>query len=115
MQSGCIKVAIFRGVQRIGLWLVAQISARDILRPCGDWPEFVRLRYGTTPRWGPLRALGEAYHREDLHREVIRLYGRLGQSRQAEAHYARLAHELKEQFGIEPSPEARAAYHAATG
>jgi DNA-binding SARP family transcriptional activator len=62
-----------------------------------------------------VRALGEAYHREDLHREVIRLYGKLGQPDQAELHYERLVHGLRERYDFEPSPETRAVYQEAVG
>jgi DNA-binding SARP family transcriptional activator len=56
------------------------------------------------------RALNEAYNREDLHREIIRLYGRLGRRSEAVEHYRRLETDLSERFGIKPSPETKALF-----
>jgi len=57
-----------------------------------------------------LRALSEAYNREDLHREVIRLYGKLGRRSEAAEHYSRLENDFKERYNITPSPETQETY-----
>lgn len=62
-----------------------------------------------------LRAVGEAYNREDLHREVIRLYGKLGRRSEAAEHYKKLEADFKERYGISPSPETQAIYQDAIG
>lgn len=62
-----------------------------------------------------LRAVSEHPNREDLHREVIRLYGALGRRSEAAEHYQRLERNLREQFGIDPSPETQAAYKEVVG
>ena len=62
-----------------------------------------------------LRAVSEAPNREDIHREVIRLYGTLGRRGEAAAHYQRLERDLAEQYGISPSPETQAVYQEAVG
>ena len=59
-----------------------------------------------------LRALSEAYNREDLHREVIRLYGKLGRRSEAAEHYSRLENDFKERYNITPSPETQQTYQA---
>ncbi len=62
-----------------------------------------------------LRAVGEAPNREDLHREVIRLYGKLGRRSEAAEHYHRLEEDFRARYGIEPSPETRAVYQEVVG
>ncbi len=62
-----------------------------------------------------LRAVAEASNREDLHREVIRLYGKLGRRGEAAQHYQKLENDLRERYGIEPSPETQAAYRQVIG
>jgi DNA-binding SARP family transcriptional activator len=57
-----------------------------------------------------LRAVGEYPNREDIHREVIRLYGQLGRRSEAAEHYHKLERNMREQFGIAPSPETQAVY-----
>lgn len=57
-----------------------------------------------------LRAVSEYPNREDIHREVIRLYGRLGRRSEAAEHYHKLERSMREQFGIAPSPETQAVY-----
>ena len=57
-----------------------------------------------------LRAITENPRREDLHREVMRLYADLGRRSEAAAHYQRLEEDLKTQMGTEPAPETRALY-----
>ncbi|GAB4468784.1 MAG: hypothetical protein Kow00124_03330 [Anaerolineae bacterium] len=62
-----------------------------------------------------LRAVAEAPDREDLHREVIRLYGRLGRRDDAVEHYQQLEADLKERYGDTPSAETRRVFKEATG
>ena len=62
-----------------------------------------------------LRAVGGSANREDLHREIITLYGLLGRRGEAAEHYQRLKENLYTQYGIEPSPETDAAYEEAIG
>lgn len=62
-----------------------------------------------------LRAVSEAPNREDLHREVIRLYGRLGRRGEAAEHYRRLEEDFRNRYGISPSPETQETYRQATG
>jgi DNA-binding SARP family transcriptional activator len=62
-----------------------------------------------------LRAVSEAFNREDLHREVIRLYGKLGRRSEAAEHYQKLEADLNEKYGIEPSPETQAIYQEVIG
>jgi DNA-binding SARP family transcriptional activator len=62
-----------------------------------------------------LRAVSEVYKREDLHREVLRLYGKLGRRSEAAEHYQRLQMDLLERYNIEPSPETQAVYEEAVG
>ncbi len=62
-----------------------------------------------------LRAVSEAPNREDLHREVIRLYGRLGRRGEAAEHYRRLEEDFRSRYGISPSPETQETYRQATG
>jgi DNA-binding SARP family transcriptional activator len=57
-----------------------------------------------------LRAVGEYPNREDVHREIIRLYGQLGRRSEAAEHYMKLERNMREQFGIDPSPETQAVY-----
>jgi DNA-binding SARP family transcriptional activator len=57
-----------------------------------------------------LRALSEQYNREDIHRDVIRLYGKLGRRSEAAEHYTRLENDFKERYNITPSPETQATY-----
>lgn len=62
-----------------------------------------------------LRAIGEDYNREDLHREVIRLYGKLGRRGEAAEHYQKLQADLAERYNITPAPETEAVYREAVG
>jgi len=57
-----------------------------------------------------LRAVSEAGNREDLHREVLKLYGRLGRRGEAAEHYQNLMIELEERYKIAPAPETQAIY-----
>ncbi len=54
-----------------------------------------------------LRALHETPEREDIHREVMKLYVKLGRPEDAKAQYQRLAAELKADLDILPSRESR--------
>lgn len=45
--------------------------------------------------------------REESHREVLRLYGRLGRPESAERHYQAMARRLSDQFGKEPDAATR--------
>ncbi len=62
-----------------------------------------------------LRALSEAYNREDLHREVLQLYGKLGRRSEAAEHYRKLEVDLRDKYSIEPSPETQAIYREVVG
>ncbi len=53
------------------------------------------------------RALKEAPEREDIHREIIRLYGEQGMIEDAILHYRRFEQHLREKGGISPSLETR--------
>jgi DNA-binding SARP family transcriptional activator len=55
------------------------------------------------------RALGEDNLREDIHREVMQLLGRMGRRSEVAAHYQRLMDELKKQ-GRQAEPETSALY-----
>jgi DNA-binding SARP family transcriptional activator len=57
-----------------------------------------------------LRAVSESGNREDLHREVLKLYGKLGRRGEAAEHYQNLVMELEERFQIAPAPETQAIY-----
>jgi two-component SAPR family response regulator len=52
------------------------------------------------------RAIAENAKREDIHREIMRLYTSLGRRSEAAAHYQKLASELKDRL----APETRAVY-----
>lgn len=62
-----------------------------------------------------LRGVSEASNREDLHRQVIRLYGQLGRRSEAAEHYQKLEATLQERWGISPSPETQEVYRQAVG
>jgi DNA-binding SARP family transcriptional activator len=62
-----------------------------------------------------LRAVSEAPRREDLHRDVMQLYAKLGRRSEGVEHYLKLESELKETLGVEPSPETRAVYKDISG
>lgn len=62
-----------------------------------------------------LRAVSESPNREDLHREVIHLYGLLGRRSEAAEHYQNLEQTMEERYGIAPSPETQAIYQDAIG
>jgi len=62
-----------------------------------------------------LRAVSEAYNREDLHREVIRIYGVLGRRSEAAEHYHKLQTDLRERYAISPAPETQAVYQQVVG
>jgi len=63
-----------------------------------------------------LRAVNEDPRREDLHRDVIRLYGQLGRRIEAAEHYKNLEQLLKHTYGVdEPSPETRKIYREVVG
>ncbi|MEO0599252.1 MAG: bacterial transcriptional activator domain-containing protein, partial [Chloroflexota bacterium] len=51
------------------------------------------------------RALREAPMREDIHREIMRLYKELGYIEDARQQYERLATRLQDELGIAPGPE----------
>jgi len=55
------------------------------------------------------RALAEDSSRENLHRDVMQLYTRLGRRSEAAQHYQKLTEELAKS-GKEPSPETKALY-----
>jgi len=55
------------------------------------------------------RALAEDFTRENIHREVMKLYTRMGRRSEAAAHYQRLIEELKK-AGREPAPETQQVY-----
>jgi DNA-binding SARP family transcriptional activator len=57
-----------------------------------------------------LRALHNTPEREDIHREVMKLYAKLGRPEDAKAQYQRLAEELEADLGIAPSRESRELY-----
>ncbi|MBN1287128.1 MAG: bacterial transcriptional activator domain-containing protein [Anaerolineae bacterium] len=59
-----------------------------------------------------LRALHETPEREDIHREVMALYVKLGRPTDAKAQYRRLAAELQADLGISPSRESRELYES---
>jgi len=52
-----------------------------------------------------LRALSDAHHREDLHREALRLYSKLGRRSEAVEYYRKLEQDLQDKYGTRPSPE----------
>lgn len=54
-----------------------------------------------------IRSLEEVPEREDIHRDVMNLYLRLGRPHDAREHYARLESNLREKFNIAPSKETR--------
>jgi DNA-binding SARP family transcriptional activator len=62
-----------------------------------------------------LRAVSEQSNREDLHREVMRLYAKLGRRSEAVAHYQQFEADLQATLDIAPSPETRALYDEITG
>lgn len=62
-----------------------------------------------------LRAISEAGQREDIHREVIRLYGKLGRRSEAVDHYSKLVSDMKRRYNVEPSPETETLYHQVIG
>jgi DNA-binding SARP family transcriptional activator len=55
------------------------------------------------------KVLGEDNTREDIHREVMQLYARLGRRSEAAAHFQKLVEEL-DKNKQEPAPETRALY-----
>ncbi|MBZ0283483.1 MAG: hypothetical protein K8L97_22295 [Anaerolineae bacterium] len=55
------------------------------------------------------RALAEDNTREDIHREVMQLYARLGRRSEAAGHYQRLAEDLKKEKR-QPAPETQELY-----
>jgi DNA-binding SARP family transcriptional activator len=62
-----------------------------------------------------LRAVSESPNREDLHREVIHLYGLLGRRSEAAEHYQSLKQTMEQRYSISPSPETQAIYQEAIG
>lgn len=62
-----------------------------------------------------LRAVSEYPNREDLHREVMILYNKLGRRSEAVAHYQQLETDLKQALNISPSSETRAVYDEIVG
>ncbi|MBN1286319.1 MAG: hypothetical protein JXB47_13055 [Anaerolineae bacterium] len=58
-----------------------------------------------------LRAITENPRREDLHREVMKLYAELGRRSEAAAHFQRLEEDLATTYETEPAPETRALYN----
>jgi DNA-binding SARP family transcriptional activator len=61
------------------------------------------------------RAVSEAGEREDIHREVIRMYGKLGRRSEAADQYNKLVQDMKQRHGVKPSPETEKVYHEAVG
>jgi len=57
-----------------------------------------------------IRALKETPEREDIHREVMSLYLKLGMKEDARQHYRRLAETLRATLGINPSRESQELY-----
>lgn len=55
------------------------------------------------------RALNEDFSRQDIHREVMQLFARLGRRSEAAAHYQRLVDELRKD-GKEAAPETQKLY-----
>jgi len=55
------------------------------------------------------RALAEDFTRENVHRDVMRLFAKMGRRSEAAAHYQRLTDELKKD-GKAPAPETQAVY-----
>jgi DNA-binding SARP family transcriptional activator len=55
------------------------------------------------------RALAEDFSRENVHRDVMQLYTRMGRRSEAAAHYQRLVEELKK-AGREPSSDTQSVY-----
>lgn len=62
-----------------------------------------------------LRGVSEVPNREDLHRQIIRLYGQLGRRSEAAEHFRKLEEDFQAQYGISPSPETQAVYQEAIG
>lgn len=62
-----------------------------------------------------LRAVSEAPNREDLHRRVIQLYGKLGRRIEAAEHYQKLETTYKDRYGVSLSPETQSVYREVTG
>jgi DNA-binding SARP family transcriptional activator len=62
-----------------------------------------------------LRAVSEYPNREDIHREIMLLYGKLGRRSEAAEHYQKLEQRLRETFGISPAPETQAVYNQVIG
>jgi len=61
------------------------------------------------------RALKETPEREDIHREMIRLYGERGRIEDAVLHYQRLEQYLHTTVGIPPALETRQTFEAVLG
>jgi DNA-binding SARP family transcriptional activator len=61
-----------------------------------------------------LRAVIETPLREDIHREILRLYTELGNVEAAKTHYAYLEGLLNEELSISPAPETADLYHNLT-
>jgi DNA-binding SARP family transcriptional activator len=55
------------------------------------------------------RALAENNSREDIHRDIMKLYTHLGRRSEAAAHYQRLVEELAKE-NREPAPQTRSLY-----
>jgi DNA-binding SARP family transcriptional activator len=55
------------------------------------------------------RALAEDFSRENVHRDVMKLYAKMGRRSEAAAHYQKLIEEFKKE-GFEPSPDTSAVY-----
>jgi DNA-binding SARP family transcriptional activator len=55
------------------------------------------------------RALVEDFAREDIHRQLMKLYAQLGRRSEVAAHYQRLIEDFKK-AGKSPSPETQAVY-----
>ncbi len=62
-----------------------------------------------------LRALREMPHREDIHRDVMRLYAEAGHPEAVQAQYAMLTTELKRAFNIAPSRATQEFYQSLNG
>lgn len=61
------------------------------------------------------RALKETPEREDIHREVMRLYARMGMVEDSVQHYRRLEQYLLESVGVAPALETRQMFESISG
>lgn len=87
-------------------YLEALVALADLREQSGDDEAALALYQ---------RAISEAGEREDIHREVIRMYGKLGRRSEAADQYNKLVRDMKERHGVKPSPETEQVYHEAVG